>query len=95
MANERQRLLAVTIAAGGLCGPAAVAFHLSIAWLENLLINRANHAPGTRGSSGRFCCRASLGLQGPIVQICAGVRSLIARTARLSPANSPAAAGWH
>ena len=46
MANERQRLLAVTIVAGGLCGLAAVAFHLSIGWLEDLLINRANHAPG-------------------------------------------------
>ena len=34
MANERQRLLAVTILAGGLCGLAAVAFHLSIGWLE-------------------------------------------------------------
>ena len=35
MANERQRLLAVTILAGGLCGLAAVAFHLSIGWLED------------------------------------------------------------
>ena len=34
MPSERQRLLAVTILAGGLCGLAAVAFHLSIAWLE-------------------------------------------------------------
>ena len=46
MANERQRLLAVTILAGGVCGLAAVAFHLTIAWLENLMINRANFAPG-------------------------------------------------
>jgi len=46
MANERQRLLAVTILAGGLCGLAAVAFHLAIAWLENLMINRANFAHG-------------------------------------------------
>ena len=30
MPSERQRLLAVTILAGGLCGLAAVAFHLSI-----------------------------------------------------------------
>ena len=44
MADERQRLLAVTILAGGFCGLAAVAFHLSIGWLEALLINRANHA---------------------------------------------------
>ena len=46
MANERQRLLAVTILAGGLCGLSAVAFHLTIGWLENLMINRANFAPG-------------------------------------------------
>ena len=46
MANERQRLLAVTILAGGLCGLSAVAFHLTIAWLENLMINRANFAHG-------------------------------------------------
>ena len=143
MANERQRLLAVTIIAGGLCGLAAVAFHLSIAWLEDLLINRANHAPGhtwifwtvllpgvggsivglgltywapaaagsgipqvkvafalrsglvsLRETVGKFVlCAfqigsgASLGLEGPTVQICAGVSSLMARTARLSPAN--------
>ena len=30
MPSERQRLLAVTIIAGGMCGLAAVAFHLSI-----------------------------------------------------------------
>ncbi len=143
MANERQRLLAVTIVAGGLCGLAAVAFHLSIGWLEDLLINRANHAPGyswifwtilspgvgglivglgltywapaaagsgipqvkvafalrsglvsLRETVGKFvlCALqigsgASLGLEGPTVQICAGVSSLIARTARLSPQN--------
>jgi hypothetical protein len=34
MPSERQRLLAVTILAGGLCGLAAVAFHLSIMGLE-------------------------------------------------------------
>jgi CIC family chloride channel protein len=144
MANERQRLLAVTILAGGLCGLAAVAFHLSIGWLEALLINRANHAPGywwiiltilTPGVGGllvglgltywapaaagsgipqvkvAFALRsglvslhetigkfvlcafqigsgASLGLEGPTVQICAGVSSLMARAARLSPQNS-------
>jgi len=143
MANERQRLLAVTILAGGLCGLAAVAFHLSIGWLEALLINRANHAPGhwwivltilTPGIGGlivglgltywapaaagsgipqvkvSFSLRsglvslretvakfvlcafqigsgASLGLEGPTVQICAGVSSLLARAARLSPQN--------
>jgi CIC family chloride channel protein len=143
MANERQRLLAVTIVAGGLCGLAAVAFHLSIGWLEALLINRANHAPGywwtvltiltpgvgglivglgltywapaaagsgipqvkvafalrsglvsLRETVGKFVlCAfqigsgASLGLEGPTVQICAGVSSLMARAARLSPQN--------
>jgi chloride channel protein, CIC family len=143
MANERQRLLAVTILAGGLCGLSAVAFHLSIAWLESLLINRANHAPGywwifltvlspgvgglivglgltywapaaagsgipqvkvafalrsglvsLRETVGKFVlCAfqigsgASLGLEGPTVQICAGVSSLMARAARLSPQN--------
>lgn len=134
-------MLALTIFAGGLCGLAAVAFHLSIAWLENLLINPANHAPGhwwitltiaspavgglivglglkfwepraagsgipqvkaafalrsgfisLRETIGKFVlCSfqigsgASLGLEGPTVQICAGVSSLLARGARLSP----------
>ncbi|MGO9435635.1 MAG: chloride channel protein [Terracidiphilus sp.] len=41
MPNERQRLLAFTILAGGLCGLAAVAFHKGVAWLEGLLIDRA------------------------------------------------------
>jgi CIC family chloride channel protein len=136
-------LLAVTILAGGLCGLAAVAFHLSIGWLEALLINRANFAPGhswifwtilapgigglivglgltfwapaaagsgipqvkvafalrsglvsLRETVGKFVlCAfqigsgASLGLEGPTVQICAGVSSLLARAARLSPQN--------
>ena len=44
--SERQRLLAVTILAGGICGLAAVAFHLSIMGLEALLIDRANTASG-------------------------------------------------
>jgi CIC family chloride channel protein len=143
MPNERQRLLAVTIVAGGLCGLAAVAFHLSIGWAEALFIDRANRAPGhsrifwtiltpalgglfagvglthfapaaagsgipqvkvafvlrsglvsVRETIGKFIlCAiqigsgASLGLEGPTVQICAGVSSLLARTARLSPQN--------
>ena len=143
MANERQRLLAVTILAGGLCGLSAVAFHLTIAWLENLMINRANFAQGhtwifwtilspavgglivgvgltywapaaagsgipqvkvafalrsglvsLRETIGKFVLCAfqigsggSLGLEGPTVQICAGVSSLLARAARLSPTN--------
>jgi CIC family chloride channel protein len=141
--SERQRLLGVTILAGGLCGLAAVAFHLSIGWLEALLIDRANHAQGyswiwwtiltpglggllvglgltyvapaaagsgipqvkvafalrngyvtLRETIGKFIlCAvqigsgASLGLEGPTVQICAGVSSLLARAARLSPKN--------
>jgi CIC family chloride channel protein len=140
--NEQQRLLAFTILAGGLCGLAAVAFHLSIGFLESLFIDRANHAsghswiiwtilspglgglvvglgltyfaPAAAGSGipqvktafslryglvtfretiGKFvlCALqigsgASLGLEGPTVQICAGVSSLLARAARLSPA---------
>jgi CIC family chloride channel protein len=139
--NEKQRLLALTILAGGLCGLAAVTFHLSIGWLEKLLINHANTAaghawifwtiltpglgglivglgltywaPAAAGSgipqvkvafvlrSGRVSVRetigkfvlcafqigsgASLGLEGPTVQICAGVSSMLARAARLSP----------
>ena len=142
--TERQRLLAVTILAGGLCGLAAVAFHISIMGLEALLINRANSAPGyswiwwtvlcptvggavagvgltyfapaaagsgipqvkvaytlrsgyvtVRETIGKFvlCALqigsgASLGLEGPTVQICAGVSSMLARAARLSPKNT-------
>jgi CIC family chloride channel protein len=141
--TERQRMLAFTILAGGVCGLAAVAFHLSIGWLEALLIDRANKAPGhswivwtiltpglgglvaglgltywvpaaagsgipqvkvayalryglitLRETIGKFVlCAvqigsgASLGLEGPTVQICAGVSSLLARAARLSPQN--------
>ena len=141
MPNEAQRLLLVTIVAGGLCGLAAVAFHLSIAWAEARFIDRANHAPGYswiwwtiltpglggllaglgltyfapaaagsgipqvkvayvlrngyitfRETIGKFliCAMqigsgASLGLEGPTVQICAGVSNMLARAARLSP----------
>ncbi len=141
LANERQRVLVVTIIAGGLCGLAAVAFHLSIGWAEKLFINRANAAPGNswiwwtilspalgglvaglglyylapaaagsgipqvkvaytlrfglvsiRETVGKFfLCAiqigsgASLGLEGPTVQICAGVSSMLAHGARLSP----------
>lgn len=142
--NEQKRLLAITIFAGGLCGLAAVSFHLSIGWLERLLINRANTATGhswivwtiltpgvgglvaglgltywapaaagsgipqvkvayvlrsglvsIRETIGKFvlCALqigsgASLGLEGPTVQICAGVSSMMARAARLSPESS-------
>jgi chloride channel protein, CIC family len=144
MPTERQRLLAVTILAGGLCGLAAVAFHLSILGLEALLIDRANVAAGhswiwwtvispaigglvvglgltylapaaagsgipqvkvaytlrsgyvtVRETIGKFflCALqigsgASLGLEGPTVQVCAGVSSMLARMARLSPKNA-------
>jgi chloride channel protein, CIC family len=144
MPNERQRVLAITIVAGGLCGLVAVAFHLSCFRLYALLIDRANAAPGriwiwwtiltpalgglvaglgltywvpaAAGSGipqvktaytfrfgaitlkeavGKFVlCAvqlgsgASLGVEGPTVQICAGVSSFLARTARLSPVNS-------
>jgi CIC family chloride channel protein len=144
MPTERQRLLAVTILAGALCGLAAVAFHLSIMGLEALLIDRANAAHGyswiwwtvlcptvgglvagagltylapaaagsgipqvkvaytlrsgyvtVRETIGKFvlCALqigsgASLGLEGPTVQVCAGVSSMLARLARLSPKNT-------
>ena len=141
MPTERQRLLAITIVAGGVCGLAAVAFHMSVARLYGLLIDRAaaaqGHAwiwwtiltpavgglvvglgltywvPAAAGSGipqvktaytlrfgaitlketvGKFVLCAlqlgsgvSLGLEGPTVQICAGVSSFLARVARLSP----------
>jgi chloride channel protein, CIC family len=143
MPNERQRLLAITIVAGGVCGLSAVAFHVSCASLYGLLINRATSAPGhawiwwtiltpalgglavglgltywvpaAAGSGipqvktaytlrfgaislkeavGKFVlCSlqlgsgASLGVEGPTVQICAGVSSFLSRLARLSPEN--------
>ncbi len=143
MPNERQRLLAITIVAGGLCGLSAVAFHISCAHLYTFLIDRATgsrgHAwiwwtiltpalgglvvglgltywvPAAAGSGipqvkmayafrfgaitlketvGKFvlCALqlgsgASLGVEGPTVQICAGVSSFLARIARLSPKN--------
>jgi CIC family chloride channel protein len=144
MPNERQRLLVITIIAGGVCGLAAVAFHLSVIHLYGLFIERAASAPGhawiwwtiltpalgglvagigltywvpaAAGSGipqvetaytfrygaislketiGKFVlCTlqlgsgASLGVEGPTVQICAGVSSFLSRVARLSPENS-------
>src|SRR3974377_2535622 len=44
--TERQRLLALTILAGGLCGLAAVAFHVGIVKASALLIDRAEAAHG-------------------------------------------------
>ncbi|HUB28453.1 MAG TPA: chloride channel protein [Terracidiphilus sp.] len=48
--NERQRLLALTILAGGLCGLAACAFHISVAVIEGLLIDRAASGHATPGN---------------------------------------------
>jgi CIC family chloride channel protein len=141
--SERQRLLAFTIVAGGVCGLAAVAFHVCCQRLYALFINPATSAPGhswiwwtiltpalgglvagvgltfwvpaAAGSGipqvkvayvrrfgaitlketiGKFVlCTfqlgtgASLGVEGPTVQICSGVSSILARAARLSPTN--------
>ena len=138
--TERQRLLVLTIVCGGLCGLAAVSFHLGIGKAEALLIDRALTAPrygwiywsiltptlgglfvglalhywvpGAVGSGvpqvkyayalhsghipfrdavGKFVLGivqigsgASLGREGPTVQICAGISSLLARVASLS-----------
>jgi CIC family chloride channel protein len=138
--TERQRLLALTILSGALCGLAAVSFHLGIWKAESILINRALSAPhpywiywtiltpalgglicgvalhywvpGAVGSGipqvkyayalhaghvplrdaiGKFVLGvvqvgsgASLGREGPTVQICAGISSLLARAASLS-----------
>ncbi|HEY2407936.1 MAG TPA: hypothetical protein VGI10_18135, partial [Polyangiaceae bacterium] len=44
--TEAQRLFALTVAIGVLCGLVAVAFHGSIGLLERNLMNRAIEAPG-------------------------------------------------
>ncbi|MGO9127029.1 MAG: chloride channel protein [Terriglobales bacterium] len=141
--TERQRLLALTIVCGGLCGLAAVSFHLGISKAEGFLIDRALAAPhyswiywsiltpalgglivglalhywvpGAVGSGipqvkyayalhagyiplrdalGKFILGivqvgsgASLGREGPTVQICAGISSLLARVTSLSRQN--------
>jgi CIC family chloride channel protein len=133
----------LTVASGGLCGLAAVAFHVGIGKAERLLINRAMMAPahswlywtiltpalggllaglavhywvpGAVGSgipqvkaayalqAGRVSMRdaigkfilgilqvgsgASLGREGPTVQICAGISGWLARLASLSRQN--------
>jgi chloride channel protein, CIC family len=46
MPSERQRLPLITIVAGGVCGAAAVAFHVSVSGLESLLIEPANRLNG-------------------------------------------------
>ena len=144
MPNERQRLLAFTILAGGLCGLAAVAFHVSCGLVEALFINRATSAPGhswifwtiltpalgglvagiglyfwvpaaagsgipqvkaafvtrsgyvsVKETIGKFVLcviqlgtGGSLGVEGPTVQICAGVSNMLARIGKFSPKNS-------
>ena len=141
--TEPQRLLALTVISGGFCGLAAVAFHISIGKVSDLLINRAQAAPhfhwiyltiltptlggllaglalhywvpGAVGSgipqvkfayarhAGRVPMRdavgkfvlgvvqigsgASLGREGPTVQICAGISTLLGRAASLSRQN--------
>jgi chloride channel protein, CIC family len=138
--TERQRLLVLTILSGGLCGLAAVSFHVGIGKVEALLIDRALAAPhfswiywtiltpalgglvvglalhywvpGAVGSGvpqvkvayalhsghvpfrdavGKFVLGiiqigsgGSLGREGPTVQICAGISSLLARLSNLS-----------
>lgn len=141
--TEAQRLFAVTVAIGVVCGLAAVLFHYSITLAEMLLFNRAINAPGrswvlwgiatpalgglvagvllkfvvpnARGSGVpqvkvAFASRegvvrlrdaigkllvaslqigsgASLGREGPTVQICAGLASSLGRLGRLTPTN--------
>ncbi|MGB9181348.1 MAG: chloride channel protein [Pyrinomonadaceae bacterium] len=139
--SEQQRVFALTILIGVLCGLAAVAFHLAIRAAESRLIGRAMSAqgrswiwwtiltptiggllsgallqyvvPDARGSGipqvkvayavrggklsfthstiGKFLIGtlqigsgASLGREGPTVQICAGIASLLGRAAALS-----------
>jgi chloride channel protein, CIC family len=140
--TEAQRLLALTIVIGGICGLVAVAFHEAIRVAEDNLIGRAMFVgrggtwivltlalptvgglvvgavlqyvlPTARGSGipqvkasyagklGRVRLRdavgkfflstlqigsgASLGREGPTVQICAGIATALGRLARVSP----------
>src|SRR5271165_5972711 len=141
--TERQRLLVLTILSGGLCGLAAVAFHVGIDRASLLLIDRAASAPhhswiyltilipalgglvaglglrywvpGAVGSGipqvkyayardagrvpmkdaiGKFVLAviqigsgASLGREGPTVQICAGITSMLGKFGKLSRQN--------
>jgi chloride channel protein, CIC family len=140
--TETQRLFALTVAVGCVCGLAAVAFHFSIHFAESWLCERALRAegrswlmwgvltpalgglaaglllkyvvPNARGSgvpqvklayskdgvvrlrdalgklfvsSLQIGSGASLGREGPTVQICSGLASTLGRLARLSPRN--------
>ena len=138
--TERQRVFAFTISTGGICGLAAVGFHLAIKLAEHQMIDRAfaapNHSwifwviatptlggliagifltylvPNAAGSGipqvktayalgserlafrdavGKFFLSilqigsgASLGREGPTVQICAGITNKIARNLPIS-----------
>ncbi|HEX2877554.1 MAG TPA: chloride channel protein [Polyangiaceae bacterium] len=141
--TESQRLFALTVAIGVVCGLAAVAFHFSIRFAESMLCERALHAadrrwlvwgivtpalgglaaglllkyvvPNARGSgvpqvkvafaskegvirlrdalgklvvsSLQIGSGASLGREGPTVQICSGIASSLGRLGRLTPRN--------
>lgn len=141
--TESQRLFALTVAIGVVCGLAAVAFHYAIAFSERMLFERALLAegrmwmiwgvatpvlgglltgvllktvfPNARGSGvpqvkvayasreggvrlrdalGKFVIAslqigsgASLGREGPTVQICGGLATALGRLGRLSPSN--------
>jgi len=141
--TESQRLFALTLVIGVVCGLAAVFFHFSIRFAESLLFDRAITAPGNlwivwgvatpalgglgagillkyvvpnaRGSgipqvkvayaspegvvplrdalgklfvaSLQIGSGASLGREGPTVQICSGLASALGRFGRLSPRN--------
>jgi CIC family chloride channel protein len=141
--SERERVYAVMLLVGGLCGLAAVAFHLAIRRGEHLVVERALSfsspgwvilgiaapacggllsgallayvVPDARGSGipqvktayalhdgrlpfrqsvGKFVVSvlqigsgASLGREGPTVQICAGISSAVGRIAALSREN--------
>jgi CIC family chloride channel protein len=139
--TQAQRLFALTLVIGVMCGLAAVAFHLTIHAAELALIERAMAAPGRtwivwtiltptiggllcgalltyvvpdvrgsgipqvkaafalrgrrvrlRDSFGKFVLAslqigsgASLGREGPTVQICAGIATALGRAAGVSP----------
>lgn len=141
--TESQRVFALTLALGGICGLVAVAFHLAIQGAQELLFQRYDVTdgwvwipwvvfvpavggtlvgallqyvvPSARGSGipqvktayaldtsgtrlrdavGKFALcvlqlgsGASLGREGPTVQICAGVATSVGRWLALSPAN--------
>ncbi len=60
--TERQRLLGLTIVIGGLCGLAAVAFHVTLDLVSTVAINRAMSAPGASWLGWTLLCPALGGL---------------------------------